>query len=503
MLTVDRPHILACCLAAATALTIPLFPTHSSLSATEAGAPDDGASALGSHVVLSWNDLGMHCMNGSHRYLSVLPPYNTLHAQVVFRGDASQLPQVVTSGVTVEYSIPGNSYSVGKTDFWTYAPALFGVNLPPNTGLTGLGLTGQLSVSGSQFVAEGIPVTPFRDAQPSQEYPYQQALVIARDPGGAEMARSSPVIPVSIEMSCVSAGCHASETAILLEHELVPGFNPANTPILCASCHGDPALGTPGDPEAGYFSFRMHDQHKFLDEEMTGTALCYKCHPGDLALCLRGVMRHRFGMVCQDCHGGMIEVASSIEQGRAPWVQEPACRDCHTERFGEPVGQLYRNSAGHGGIGCPACHGSPHAEYTSQIAPDNANMIALQGFSGILTDCSVCHGMTPAGLGPHDITVAGFIEEEMLAGRAALAVYPNPTRRSCRIEMKNAGDIEGTVLVFDAQGRTVRLIRVPGGTGEVTWDGLDGSGSSAAPGVYFVRWREGEREAAAKVLLLP
>ena len=37
------------------------------------------------------------------------------------------LPQLVTARVTIEYSIPGNTYSVGKTDFWTYANALFGV----------------------------------------------------------------------------------------------------------------------------------------------------------------------------------------------------------------------------------------------------------------------------------------------------------------------------------------------------------------------------------------
>ena len=106
-----------------------------------AGATRD-ALALGTHVVVAWNDLGMHCMNQYHLNFSVLPPYNNLRAQVIQRGDISTLPRIATLGVNVTYSIPGNTYSVGKTDFWTYAPALFGLPLAPNVGLTGRGLTG-------------------------------------------------------------------------------------------------------------------------------------------------------------------------------------------------------------------------------------------------------------------------------------------------------------------------------------------------------------------------
>jgi hypothetical protein len=251
-------------------------------------APAPALPAADQYIVLAWNDLGMHCMNQYHQRFSVLPPYNNLYAQVIRRGDANRAPLLAPAGTTVEYSFPGNTYSVGKTDFWTYAPQLFGVTLPPDVGLTGKGLSGVLDPAGGHFVAEGIPLTPFADAQPSVEVPYQQALVIARDGGGGELARSAPVVPVSIEIECVGSGCHASETAILQGHEAVSGFNPGATPILCAGCHADPVLGTTGRPDAGYFSFRMHDQHKFLDEQLSGTAACYKCHPGAVARCLRG-----------------------------------------------------------------------------------------------------------------------------------------------------------------------------------------------------------------------
>ena len=79
---------------------------------------------LGSYVLLGWNDLGMHCYNYSFKDLAVLPPYNTLWAQVIKRGDP---PQIVTSGIRVQYSFPDNKTSTGKTDFWNYADQLFGV----------------------------------------------------------------------------------------------------------------------------------------------------------------------------------------------------------------------------------------------------------------------------------------------------------------------------------------------------------------------------------------
>lgn len=76
-----------------------------------------GASPLAAsngYVVLSWNDLGMHCYNRDFQDLAVLPPFNTLWAQVVKKGDP---PQIVTGGITVSYYFPDNTYSVGKSNF--------------------------------------------------------------------------------------------------------------------------------------------------------------------------------------------------------------------------------------------------------------------------------------------------------------------------------------------------------------------------------------------------
>ena len=76
-------------------------------------------------VVFGYNDLGMHCMNDDFSELLILPPYNTLHAQVVDRSEGD--PHILKENLTVKYSIPGNTHSADKTNFWKHAEALFGV----------------------------------------------------------------------------------------------------------------------------------------------------------------------------------------------------------------------------------------------------------------------------------------------------------------------------------------------------------------------------------------
>jgi hypothetical protein len=466
--------------------------------------PAAGAQA-GQPVVLVWNDLGMHCMNHWYNRIAVLPPYNNLVGQVILKGDAVTLPEIATAGLTLDYSIPGNTYSVGKTDFWTYAYQLFGVNLPPDIGLTGKGLTGTMDPHATYFSAEGIPITPFPDATPTVAHPYQQALVIVRDLQGVELTRSVPVIPVAVEMNCVSSGCHSSEQGILNQHPTESGFDPNQTPILCARCHADPALGTPGVPEAGYFSLRIHAQHQFIDETIPGMAGCYKCHPGPQTQCLRDVMNTEHGMVCQDCHGGMAEMASSIEAGRVPWLQEPACRTCHTSNYGEPPGQLFRHSTGHGGVYCSGCHGSPHAIYPSREPRDNANNVALQGHAGTLSDCRVCHTVNPTSPGPHGLIPTAVAEDEIVGRVPPLRVYPTTIDASCTVELAAPPPGEpGRLLVFDAHGRTVRLLRPRSGDNgrmSARWDADDRDGSPVPAGVYFVRWEAGDTRAAAKVVV--
>lgn len=68
----------------------------------------------GKITVIGWNDLGMHCMNSEFKEMAILPPYNNLKVQVIQQGNT---PKVITSGITVEYSIINNTTSDTKTDF--------------------------------------------------------------------------------------------------------------------------------------------------------------------------------------------------------------------------------------------------------------------------------------------------------------------------------------------------------------------------------------------------
>jgi hypothetical protein len=360
------------------------------------------------YVLVGWNDLGMHCSNKDFSKMAVLPPFNNIVAQLI-RKSPNQLPQLVTAGFSVEYSIPGNTYSVGKTNFWTYAQQLFGLSQPltPNIGLTGKGLTGNLDTIGNHFKATGIPITPFADNDLVNENPYQLIHLVARlIATGDTVAATDVVIPVSNEVGCVQSGCHASETAILSAHESVPGFN-RTQPILCATCHASNALGTTGDPEAQSFSYRIHSRHQFITPT-NSLSTCYKCHPGPNTRCLRDVMGTNTTnpLTCQNCHGTMAQVASSINSGRRPWLDEPRCGStaCHGSGHAEEAGKLYRESQGHGGLYCSACHGSPHAILPTIQSNDNLQSIRLQGVAGPLRDCNICHSTPPTSPGPHGLT---------------------------------------------------------------------------------------------------
>ena len=351
------------------------------------------------YIIIGWNDLGMHCSNKYYSTFVVLPPYNNIRAQVIQVGDSNHLPVVVTSDFQVTYEIPGNTYSVGKTDFWDYEDQLFGVNLPPNIGLTGVGLTGNMDTTENYYHVEGVPLTPYQDNDLLHEDPFQLGLLKLYNSSGQFLASTQPVIPVSNEINCVSSGCHSSEQHILNEHSDEGGFNSNNTPILCASCHASNALGTTGQPGLPSLSYVVHEKHKDKTND------CYKCHPGPNTQCLRGVMKTRHNFTCQTCHGSLTQVAESISNGREPWLEEPSCgaTNCHGPNYAEEPGKLFRESRGHGNLFCSACHGEPHAIVPSGTDRDNVQNIALQGYAGTLNNCETCHGITPSGPGPHGI----------------------------------------------------------------------------------------------------
>ncbi|MGY6512284.1 hypothetical protein ACXIUH_25425, partial [Vibrio parahaemolyticus] len=77
------------------------------------------ASSAASFRVLAWNNLGMHCMDDDFSVFSLLPPYNTLGAQVTRDGVLVTDPGsvAVTYQAVADPSGSINTSSANKTNF--------------------------------------------------------------------------------------------------------------------------------------------------------------------------------------------------------------------------------------------------------------------------------------------------------------------------------------------------------------------------------------------------
>ena len=358
-----------------------------------------------SYVIFAWNDLGMHCDQDDYSYFMVLPPYNTLKAQVFRRG--GEAASLVTSGVTVNYSFPKKKNSALHTNFWAFAPQ-FGFNVPINVGISGTPLAGtmKLAADGQSWEAVGIPITPYDDDGTWD--PYGAAVVTVNNTSGSTLQTVNVVAPVSTEMMC--SNCHGTvnpQLDILQRHDAHVGTTfvaqqSKGTVHACAECHADNALGAAGKPGIPNLSLAMHNFHKdkmTLTAQATATPTCYNCHPGPKTQCLRGVMAQA-GKSCSDCHGDMAGVTTSLKNGRQPWLQEPKCGDCHGTAHAENANTLYRFSKlmnspegdMNGKIYCEACHNSTHAELITANAADPTIPKKFQGDNYWIWNCAVCHG---------------------------------------------------------------------------------------------------------------
>jgi len=121
-----------------------------------------------------------------------------------------------------------NSRSIGKTDFWQYANALFGVNLQNGQGLKGFYMPADNPTApGAQsipyhsemnwFSAEGIPITPLDDTNWTNPYPLLRVSAMDKATG-KQLAFLDSVVPVAQETDCQN--CHASGQVATLQAKL-------------------------------------------------------------------------------------------------------------------------------------------------------------------------------------------------------------------------------------------------------------------------------------------
>jgi mono/diheme cytochrome c family protein len=376
----------------------------------------------GEYVLLAWNNLGMHCISDSSPWWVLLPPANDIFAQLIRRGT---VPEVVTEGVTLSFKVQeGFERPQDHVRFWESVQAIFGADLEPGVGLSGLGMEGEMHLKEdlSAFAADLIPVVPYPDSGGYNPYPL--FFIEARDKSGGLLASTTVVGPTSTEMGC--RNCHGGEWRVagvagftdetskdvLAVHDKLSGTNllemaEAGEPKLCQSCHADPVLGTEGDPKLLNFPASLHGFHaNYLTDR--GADACHSCHPNNPngpTRCLRD-FHSGIGMDCTSCHGALEDHALSLlkkeheagkpgaarlmenlkprtvasldeVKGRTPWLMEPDCTSCHdfAEKpfiddtgfnkwtSGDPQDLFRMRMDDMGSIMCEACHGSTHATY--------------------------------------------------------------------------------------------------------------------------------------------
>jgi len=420
-----------------------------------AALPATGQAAA-QYRLVGWNNLGMHCMDGDFSVLSLLPPFNTIHAQLIDpQGKLVRVP----NGVTVTYEAVAdptgsfNSTSADKTNFWQYVGGLFGAAPAVDQGLAGSDMPGAANQpqpmtfepASAWFIATGIPITPYDDG--GHENPYPMMKLVARNASGTVLASTNIVLPVSDEMSCAS--CHSSGTSekakprdgwivdadpqrdfrlnILKLHDDTDGasqlfqdalaqvgYNAAglfvtatedHRSILCASCHSSEALGTGGVAGVEPLTEAIHKRMAGTVDPKTGMTLdstnnrtaCYTCHPGSATRCLRGAMGASVaadGSMAMQCQSCHGKMMDVGSGTRTGWLNEPRCDGCHT-------GTAVKNNGAIRYTSVFQADGSTRKAVDATFATNNdtpAAGLSLYRFStghGGL-QCSACHGSTHA-----------------------------------------------------------------------------------------------------------
>jgi hypothetical protein len=419
-----------------------------------------GFAAAGAHAanwtVIGWNDLGMHCMDADYNVFAILPPYNTIHAQVI-GPDGKVVTTLGTANVgyraTADAAASITTSSIGRTAFWATCPQIFGVAPALDQGLAGYQMPGAANLEQPMhfdtappwYSAVGIPITPYDDAGHKNAYPMMR--LTARDVVGTALASTDVVLPVSDEMDC--RACHASSSGaaakpkagwvnladpqrdyrlnILRLHDelqLTNGsysaalntlsLNPAGLyasavddhhPMLCASCHASNAL--PGTGIAGItpLTEAMHAGHAAVSDPLTSLTLgasanrsaCYRCHPGSTTQCLRGAMGRAVaadGTLAMQCQSCHGSMATVGAHGRLGWLEEPRCDNCHTGTATLNSGQIrYTNAFATGGVLRTAADAT-FATNDGAPAPGLSLYRFSFGHGGLA--CEACHGPTHA-----------------------------------------------------------------------------------------------------------
>ncbi|MEY3880423.1 MAG: hypothetical protein RIQ94_1219 [Pseudomonadota bacterium] len=351
------------------------------------------APVAGNYTLLAWNDLGMHCMDGmDFSVFTILPPYNTLHAQL-----KNKSGKLITTNVKLTYeAVPDstgsmNSSSYDKTNFWDNVGLLFGLNPAKDEGVNLDGLASGTPAPGSKvpsliptdmiyntdfkwFEAEGIPMTPFPDnplidnnGNPVKNF-YPTVKVVARDLSNNILAETTTVLPVSDEMTC--KGCHAS-TTISNAAKPTAGWvvdldKEKDWKRNILRLHDEKQLTTPLY-QAALAASNFDPKGLLATADSLKPVLCVKCHASNAyfdKLNKKTVMSgfadiRPFTQVLHSKHANVIDPATNLPLDTSGDRQ--ACYNCHpgsvTQCLRGPMSKA-KDISGNNAVSCQSCHGN-------------------------------------------------------------------------------------------------------------------------------------------------
>jgi hypothetical protein len=413
-------------------------------NATMTAVYGTSTTSSGNVTVLASNDLGMHCVCPSFDYITVLPPFNTLRAQVFVKGSGG--PNISTN-YRVTYSVLENTDDILKADpyyqnWLKNAPKLFPGFNPIRAadgriqGLKGATLSGDMTPNTNGFYeVVGVPIYPVvtNSAQdvmtdplggPNRD-PYLTWVVNVLDSTGKVVAATQNTAPTAFGGCC---GCHlklaqsygyANPTSAdsfkvmgMLHGQNSSGIDLSYLdtdgdgvmgPIRCSSCHVDPAMGesvAPGLP-AGYkiLPGATFTSSQVRTSQYTFSDVLHRFHAQDSVVL--SSYDPNIAKNCYDCHPGNgvncyrdTHTTKSIS-GHSIW-----CTDCHgdlNQRIAQ--GQLQQPWNIATLPKCATCHGN----YGESSSYSFTNLFgAFLGSRINMGLCSSCHG-SPHGLSPSNL----------------------------------------------------------------------------------------------------
>lgn len=417
------------------------------------GTVNENCSASRDVIVVANNDLGMHCACPGSEYFMLLPPFNTIRAQVIERGGRSPVVLDNPNDIRVEYDTVENTEASLNADpyysKWIQMMPKYGFGPAKNAqgliqGLTGSTLDGQMHAMTGEgwWEAVGIPVFPDdSNNSPSADKvmidnlggpnrnPYLSVKVNVFDQtNNQQLATTTTVAPVAFGGCC---SCHLTvtknntgiqnPTALDSFNEMgrLHGLNGSNInianidpdtdgqkgPVRCSSCHLDPAMGEAVAPGIKYTAGANNGQR--IIDPATGNPYAISqftfsdvLHRGHLENPKAMQMDPNLANNCYACHPG-----NGVNCYRGAHVNAPGsgangkmwCSDCHgdlNQRVAE--GQLLKPWSDQTLPACSSCH-----TRTGELSSSDSTYLHLGIFGRYLNSrghkndkilCTTCHG---------------------------------------------------------------------------------------------------------------